>query len=71
MTAFTGYTSMSTGQWELRPVVIEIDVIPTRGIMTGGAIPAELTVMSILLLMTGKAVRGCACKYMVAMARLT
>ena len=71
MAAFTGYTSVTAGQGEHRAIVIEIYVIPARGIMTGRTVPAKLTVVSILLLMAGIAIGWRAHKYIVTMAGLT
>ena len=71
MATLTGYAGVTSGQGELRLIVIEIYVIPGRGIVTGRAVLAKLTVVSILLLMAGIAIGWRARKYIVAMAGLT
>ena len=57
MTALTGYARVTAGQWELRAVVIEIYVIPARGIMTGRTILPKLTFATSLLKKARKSIR--------------
>jgi hypothetical protein len=39
--------------------VVEGDILPGAGLMTGGAIAPKLTVMAIILFMTGETISGC------------
>jgi len=59
MTGFTLGVGVDTGQWEICFAVIETHIFPTAGVMAGCAIRAELTIMCILLSMTGKTILGC------------
>jgi hypothetical protein len=51
--------------------VIEIGILPIRGIMAGRAIGSILTFVRIILLMAGIAVRGRAPENLVTVAGLT
>lgn len=59
---------MSAGQGEVAAVMIEIDIIPTGRIMASRAVCAELTVMGVILLVTGNASCRCAFKLLIDMA---
>jgi hypothetical protein len=51
--------------------MIEIDILPTRGIMTCRTIVAVLTVMLIIPLMAGITIGGCALMLLILVARFT
>ena len=53
MTFLASQRGMLTRQWEVALVVVKGNVIPTRRVMAERAIRAELSIMSIILLMTG------------------
>jgi hypothetical protein len=62
---------MRASQWKVAAVMIEIDIVPTRRIMTNRAILAILTVVGILLLMAGKTIRRRTFVLPILMARFT
>ena len=58
MTALTFQTDMPTREREVRFIVVEGHVIPTRGLVAGGTVRAKLSAMLILLAMAGVAIAG-------------
>src|SRR5512132_2835395 len=71
MAALAGYAGMRPSQWEVAEVMIEIDIVPTGRIMTNRAIRAILTIVGILLSMTGKTIRRRTFVFLILMARFT
>lgn len=71
MATLARHSCMPTRQWKVTAVVIEIDMLPTRGIMTRRTIGAILTVMFIIQLMAGITVAGCALMLLILVARFT
>ena len=51
---------MTAFQPESGPIVIEVCILPTRGVVTTGALQAEIPVVRVILAVTGHALRGCA-----------
>ena len=70
MTILAGHIRMPAYESEPGTVVIEIGILPVGGVMTGRAIGTILTLVLIILLMTGIAVHGRALKNSVSVARL-
>ena len=62
---------MRPGQWEVAEVMVEVRVMPIGGVMAGGTIRPVLTVMFIILLMTGDTIHRRALELVVHMAGLT
>lgn len=58
MTALAGHICVPAYQSKPGSVVIEIGILPIGGIMAGRAIGAILTIMGIVFLVAGIAVRG-------------
>lgn len=71
MALFASQARVRTGQWEFAAVVIEVNMIPTRGVMTGRTICAKLPVMRVILLVTGETVRRCAFELIIGVTGLT
>lgn len=71
MALLTSHAFVTTSQWEVRPVMVEVCLIPVRGIMTSTAIHTKLPIMLIILLMAGITIGGRAGKLFVDMTRLT
>ena len=71
MTFLTSYIHMSAGQGELTLIMIEVHMIPTRGVMTGRAVFTKLTTVCVISLMARIAIQGRAFELLVHMARLT
>jgi len=71
MTALTGQSCVATCQRETAAVVIEINIIPTGWIMTGRTIGTKLTVVIIILLVTGITVGRCTFENIILMTGLT
>jgi len=61
MTALTSHIHMGAGQREITKVVVKVRALPTSRVMAGSAIPAKLSIMGVLLQVTGIAIwrRGC------------
>jgi hypothetical protein len=71
MTCRTRCRCMAARQGECRPAVVEANVLPAAGVMTGCAVRAKLPVVGILCGMTGKAVLRCAFVHAIHMAGST
>jgi hypothetical protein len=71
MTLLTGQPRVLARQWKGTQVVIEIGILPIRGVMTSGAIRAKLTIMFIILLVAGVAIHRGAFELSIHMAGLT
>lgn len=71
MTLLTCQARVGAGQREVAEVVVKVCIMPIRGVMAGGAIGAVLTVVIIILLMTGITIHRRASGLPVYMTRLT
>lgn len=71
MTALTGHARVRAGQREVAEVVIEIRIMPIRGVMTGSTIRTILAVVCVFLLVAGDTVHRRAPELSVHMAGLT
>jgi hypothetical protein len=71
MTLFASQGGMSTGQREFTIVMIKVDMIPTGGVMTGRAVRAKLSIVIVILLMTGVAIHRRASELLIDMTGLT
>ena len=71
MTLLASYICVSTSQWELTFVMIEVDMIPTGGVMAGRAVGAKFSTVIVILLMTRIAVHRRTFELLIYVARLT
>lgn len=71
MTVLAGHVRMTAYQRKRCPVMIEIGILPIGWIMTGRAIGAIISVVCIILLVAGIAIRGRALENLVDMAGVT
>lgn len=71
MTALASHVHMRAGQREVAAAVVKGGILPIRGVMAGGAVRAELTVVFVILAVTGIAVGGCAFVHVIYMALFT
>ena len=71
MTFLTSHAHVSAGQGEPALIMIEVHVIPTRGVMTGRAILPKLSIVLIVQLVTGITILRSSLELMIDMARLT
>ena len=62
---------MGPGQRKVSAVVIEVDMIPTGGVMTGRAVRAKFSTVIVILLMTGIAIHWRAFELLIYMTCLT
>ena len=71
MTLLTSQTDMATREREIGLVMIEGDILPTDGLMAGGAVCAIFAAVLIVLLVAGIAVGWRADKNLIDVTRLT
>ena len=71
MAALTSHTHMPTCQWKITAIMIEIRILPIGWVMTRGTIRAILTIMFIILLVTGITIGRRAYELSVYMTGLT
>ena len=57
MTFLTSQRCVGAGQWKVRAVMIEVNMIPTGGVVAGRAVCAKFSIMVVILLMAGIAIR--------------
>lgn len=65
MAGLAGNAGVRPGQCEGRVIVVEVDVLPTTGIMAGGAVSPKLAAMRVHGGMAGVTILGCAFEYAV------
>jgi hypothetical protein len=70
MALLTSYSRVAAGQREVTAVMVEIDVLPIRRVMTGSTVRTILTIMLIILLMAGITIHGRAFVLSVDVTRL-
>lgn len=58
MATLTSYSGVSTGQWEVAAVMIEISILPIGGIMAGSAIRAIFAIVLVIFPVTGVTIHG-------------
>jgi hypothetical protein len=71
MTSLASQGCVGTGQRKVRAVMLEVNMIPAGGVVTGRTVSAKFSIVIVILLMTGIAIHWRASELFIYMTRLT